>query len=149
MGELTQERLKSIMHYDPETGLFTWLIAPSNRVKAGDVAGTVDGKGYIRIKYKGVKYAAHRLAFLYMTGEFPVDQVDHKNRVRSYNKWDNLRPADAFINANNKTRKIGITGLRGITVKKNKFQVRYKRKYIGLFKDLELAALVYEEVSNR
>lgn len=146
---MTQEILKRALHYDPETGLFTWLIAPSTRVKVGDVAGTVDGKGYIRIKYKGIKYAAHRLAFLYMTGEFPVDQVDHKNRVRSYNKWSNLRLADAFINANNKDRKLGVTGLRGVTLKGNRFQVRYKRKYIGLFKDLELAELVYKEVSNR
>lgn len=148
MGKLTQERLKELLHYEPETGVFTWLVKPANWIKAGTVAGTIHARGYIYIKSNGKKYAAHRLAFLYMEGSFPEDQVDHINRERADNRWVNLRHADAYLNANNKTRKVGITGLRGITVKGSRYQVRYKRKYIGLFKDLELAELVYKELSN-
>lgn len=79
---LDQNRLKEILHYDPESGVFTWIMPTSNRVKAGDVCDTVGPIGYIVIGVLGKRRYAHRLAWLYMTGEWPSDQVDHINCVR-------------------------------------------------------------------
>jgi len=112
---LTQERLKSLLHYDPCTGVFTWLDRRSIRVAAGHIAGGIHPHGYIHIGINKRQYGAHRLAFLYMTGEMPVNQVDHINGVRDDNKWANLRHATHSINSKNrrkdKTNKSGVTGV--------------------------------------
>ena len=68
---ITAERLRAILHYDPETGIWTWLIAASNNVKVGDVAGSKEKQGYWVIVIDYRRYKAHRLAWLYMTGEWP------------------------------------------------------------------------------
>ena len=88
---LTQSELKSLLHYDPETGLFTWIAPLSNRVQVGDVCSTVAPIGYILIGVRGQKLYAHRLAWLYMTGEWPENQIDHINCVKTDNRWANLR----------------------------------------------------------
>ena len=84
-NQLTQERLKELLHYDPETGYFTWKISPNNAVKVGSVAGT-SMNNYIRIIIDHKAYLAHRLAFLYMEGYFPEHEVDHINRIRDDNR---------------------------------------------------------------
>lgn len=93
MTELTQEYLKSILHYDPETGVFTWLIK-KGKVFPGDVAGGLDiSKGYWRIMIDGKGYKGHRLAYFYETGKWPVVEIDHKDTNRSNNRFNNLREA--------------------------------------------------------
>jgi hypothetical protein len=101
--ELTQERLKELLHYDPDTGVFTWQSTTTNRVKSGQVAGTLNDKGYIQIRVEGVIYPAHRLAFLYVDGEFPISEVDHQDRDGLNNRWRNLRQATSSENQKNKT----------------------------------------------
>lgn len=86
---LTQERLKELFSYNPKTGIFIRL-TNRYRWKKGSVAGTLTN-GYIRIKIDHVLYQAHRLAFLYMEGEFPANIVDHIDMNRSNNRWRNLR----------------------------------------------------------
>ena len=86
---LTQSLLKSNLNYNPESGIFT-RIKPSQGVRVGDIAGSVSSEGYLQIQISGKKYAAHRLAFLYMTGCFPPDQVDHANHNKQDNRWINL-----------------------------------------------------------
>ena len=86
MTELTAARLRKMLHYDPETGVFT-------RLWTGNVTGCPDAKGYLRIAADGRSYRAHRLAVLYMTGAWPSEQIDHINQVRTDNRWSNLRPA--------------------------------------------------------
>ena len=76
---LTQERLKEVLHYDPETGIFMWLVAPNGRIRVGMEAGS-SHDGYIGIKVDRILYKAHRLAWFYMTGEWPANDVDHWDR---------------------------------------------------------------------
>jgi hypothetical protein len=98
--ELTQDILRSLLRYNPTTGEFTWL-ASQYRIKAGDVAGSKRTDGYIAIGVGGKLYKAHRLAFLYMEGEFPKDQVDHLNGIKIDNSWANLRKCTPIENMNN------------------------------------------------
>lgn len=94
---LTAERLHEFLRYDPITGLFYWKKSDSPRVKAGAVAGSKkpdrDGQFYWIIKLDGRVYLAHRLAWFYMTGEWPECLVDHINGQKADNRWRNLREA--------------------------------------------------------
>lgn len=89
---LTQEKLKELLHYNPQTGFFTW-VKSKGRAKAGSIAGCPDKDGYILIGINRKLYKAHRLAFIYMEGSEPSHDVDHINRVTGDNRWSNLRHA--------------------------------------------------------
>lgn len=111
---LTAERLRELLSYDPETGEFRWREIPwqSKRAQAGCLDKST---GYIRIGISGTRYWAHRLAWLYVTGEWPVRQVDHRNLVRSDNRFNNLRQADiSQQRANMSKRKDNTSGHRGV-----------------------------------
>jgi len=101
---MTQEELKSLLRYEPKTGEFFW-INPRGNLKAGALAGTSDKQGYRVIGINGKYHKAHRLAFLYMTGKFPSEMVDHINRNPSDNRWENLREATRSQNCQNKEAK--------------------------------------------
>lgn len=119
--KLTQDELKELLHYDPDTGVFTWKVSPTNNVKVGDVAGCRYPEGYIKVHFKGKPYRAHRLAFLYMTGEWPKDQVDHINHIRDDNRWRNLRDVSHQENHRNMTRqKNNTSGVTGVYWEKAK-----------------------------
>lgn len=112
---LTQTRLKELLSYDPETGIFTWVKTVSNRAPAGKTAGA-DGHGYRDIRLYGRLYKAHRLAWLYMTGDWPLDQIDHINGTRSDNRWVNLRAATLTENNRNiGTQVNSTTGYKGVS----------------------------------
>jgi len=102
---LSQAYLRWLLRYDPSTGLFHWRVWRSQR-PPGLLAGHLD-KGYIRIKIDGKSYRAHRLAWLYMTGEMPKSGMDHKNLDGTDNRWDNLRLASASQNNANKKARVG------------------------------------------
>ena len=95
---ITQVELKKLVHYDPLTGLFKWLVSKGN-VKAGGKCGWVDG-GYLRTKINRKHYRLHRLSWLYMTGGWP-DQIDHKDHDGHNNIFSNLRDATILENAKN------------------------------------------------
>lgn len=104
-ADITAARLREMLNYDLETGIFTWLKRATPRIKIGDVAGTRSKtEGYIHIQVDGSVYCAHRLAILYVTGEWPPHEVDHWNSVRDDNRWSNLRPATKRQNMQNKRR---------------------------------------------
>jgi hypothetical protein len=87
---LTAERLREQLRYDAETGVFTRRVE-SGHACVGDVAGSVHSTGYVRIGIDGWKYTAHHLAWLYVHGVWPSDQIEHINRKRSDNRIANLR----------------------------------------------------------
>ena len=113
---ITQDELKQLFHYDPETGLFTWITSPARRVKIGDIAGCLTVAGYLSIQIHRKQYLAHRLAWLYIHGKFPVHQIDHINHNRSDNRLCNLRAVTHQQNHfNQSTRKDNSSGYQGVS----------------------------------
>lgn len=152
---LTQERLKALLHYDPEAGLFTRLVSRSGpKSKAGDVAGCDNGQGYIRIYVDGKPYKAHRLAWFYMTGEW-VDEVDHRNTVRSDNRWANLREATRGQNRTNcAAYRNNTSGHKGVSLYRRtgkwtaQIQKRGQKHFLGYFDTPEAAHEAYAKAAN-
>ena len=108
---LTQEYLKSILHYNVETGIFSWKLLGSGRKKT---VGCLDKKTkYWVIFIKNKLYLAHRLVWLYINGEFPL-YIDHKDRNRSNNKISNLRIATHSENMMNRKKQKNKSGFRGV-----------------------------------
>ena len=136
LSMLTQETLKNHLHYNQETGLFTRLKS-SGPSKAGDLAGGSHHSGYIFIRVCGNKYAAHRLAFLYMNGEFPKNQIDHKNQVRDDNSWSNIRHVTSTENCQNRgISSLNTSGFTGVCWHKRdgvwQARIKINRKYVHL-----------------
>lgn len=145
---LSQEKLKTLLNYNPDSGVFSFKKARGCR-KAGDIAGSFN-RGYISIKVDGRKYSAHRLAFLYMEGAFPEDglDVDHINRVKDDNRWKNLRVVTRTLNALNtgcnKNNELGSSNIR-VLKDTGRYQVRIAGKSLGCFDTLEEAEKCYVE----
>ena len=135
---LTQERLKEVLRYCPDSGIFTWAINVSN-VKAGSRAGSLKRNGYLSIRVDRVRYSAHRLVFLYTLGRMPPQQVDHINGIRNDNRLCNLRECSRSFNMQNqkKCTTKSTTGFLGVSANRGKFaafiKVGDESKYLGLF----------------
>jgi len=160
MAMMTQSELKHYLHYDPWTGVFTW-IRNSNRgrVRVGQKAGTPytchSGKTYIRIGYSGRQYGAHRLAFLYITGKYPPQEVDHINGDGTDNTWTNLRRVDKAANGRNqKIHSNNSSGVAGVYWNRNlkkwhvQISVNRKRKHV-CFSDSLLEAVCSRKAAER
>lgn len=132
---LTQQELKRQLHYDPITGIFTWLIHTRN-TKIGQVAGYIQ-RGYRRIGIDEHQYPASQLACLYMTGAFPKTEMDHINRDRNDDRWENLRDVTRQFNLYNTKRKKNATGFSGVQPKRGKYSARLRingaREHLGVF----------------
>ena len=141
---LTQERLKELLSYDPETGIFTRVKNVKGALK-GAIAGTTHEHGYIIICVDGNDFRAHRLAFFYMDGEWPPERVDHKDRVRDNNIWTNLRKSsNSENNTNSSIQSNNTSGQVGVTWDKSRSkwaaEIRSKvhgRKRLGRFTEFE------------
>ncbi len=115
--KLTAKRLREVLHYNPEAGDFTWIV-DKYRKRAGDAAGgSSRSNGYVIICIDRQRFQAHRLAWLYVYGEFPTNDIDHINSVRDDNRIANLRTATLSDNAQNlkKAKKQNKCGLLGVT----------------------------------
>lgn len=161
---LTAARLREVLHYDPQTGALIWLPRPVhkqqdktwNKRYAGKEAGCVklvtETLAYRIIVIRPERYRAHHLAWLYMTGEFPSQRIDHENGDGLFNAWDNLRLATPTLNGANSRRPItNTTGFKGVTIQRDvksrpfkaQIQVNGKNHHIGLFESPEAAHEAY------
>ena len=153
--ELTAERLRELLDYDPATGVFTRKVRTTNRIKVGDVAGYLRNDGYIRIKIDGRMHLAHRLAWLYVKGESPPDQIDHRNGIKTDNRIANLRLATHIENMHNrrKPHADNKTGFLGVSPSYGMFQARIgvngKIKHIGTFPTPEEAHAAYVQAKRQ
>lgn len=160
---MTQEELKKLMWYNPNTGVFRWLVHRNSRggkVRPGvEVGNFMTGAGLTRYKetaIDGERFLLHRLAFLYMTGELPPAEVDHINGDGTDNRWVNLRLATSSQNKMNVRLKANNTsGYRGVIWhrKGKKWQasikVHGKDHYLGLFSTPEEAHAVWMKAAKQ
>lgn len=113
---LTQERLKHLLEYNPETGEFSWLVDRTH-VKRGDKAGAIGSHGRRQLWIDGGFYLASRLAWFWMLGVWPLE-IDHRDRNNQNDKWDNLREANRTQNSANR-RGWAASGYRGVQKTRN------------------------------
>lgn len=160
MTSLTQAELKSWLSYDPFTGIFVWVKKPNRRISIGSTAGSISttgrevGRVYISINKK--LYGAHRLAWMYMTGSNPKNQVDHINGNPSDNRFENLRDVPPVVNSQNlrKAGKLSSTGLLGAQKDSRRggfvsaIKVKKKAIYLGSFDTAEAAHAAYVEAKR-
>ena len=119
MNPLTADRLRQVLRYEPRTGLFFWIEPAPKRVLGG-VAGSSKGAGsYTQIGIDGSNYLAHRLAWLYVKGQWPSAELDHRNRIKSDNRWRNLREATHKQNAENQPTRASRSSVRGVYLQKD------------------------------
>ena len=145
----SQERLKELLNYDPQTGIFTWKLSTSARVRVGDVAGTKSVQGYIIISIDNSEYRTNRLAWMYAYGEDPGHlQVDHKNRKRDENNITNLRLATCLQNNLNKVVK-GYHWCKQANKWRATIRVDGKKIFLGNFNCPLLAHLTYCDARNK
>ena len=140
---LTQERVKELFDYNPETGDLIRKIRVSSNTEVGDIVSCKD-KGYIKVWIDGVRYQAHRVVWFWMTGEWPKSEIDHENHIKDDNRWKNLKPATRRENSkNHKLRIDNTSGICGVYWHKQSgkwaayIKVNGERKYLGTFDDIE------------
>jgi len=151
----TQEYLKTILRYEPETGYFFWLVAKSRNVKVGDRAGQSQGNNYWHVMIDNVHYYSSALALFYVTGEWP-ERVDHADRDQSNDKYNNLRPCNRGQNRHNaKVNSNSESGAKGVRYRKDamkwqaRIQVNGRPISLGHFKTKEEAIAAYEEGARK
>lgn len=156
---ISQEDLKKLIHYEPETGVFTWRRRHTNAIKPNLVAGGRHSRGYWTVRIMNKQVLAHRLAWFYVHGVWPEAEIDHKNRNRADNRLCNLREATNKQNSKNTgTRANSTTAVTGVHLYKGEGRVkRYwayitvdcRRKSLGYFYTLEGAKEARREAELR
>lgn len=164
MSKLTRERIRELLSYDPETGIFTWLRRPGidrctntwNTRFVGTVAGSINDQGYRVICIDRSDYRAHRLAWAYANGDWPSAEIDHINGDRSDNRIANLRQASRGENMrNSRKRRDNTSGRKGVTWdnRERKWHARIKHakkcRSLGYFNTAEAAAQAYADAARR
>lgn len=161
--KLTADRLRELLSYSPSSGEFTWL--PRSRAEfscerecnrwnnryAGTVAGADDGRGYVRIRVCRTFYRAHRLAWLYVTSQWPSEFIDHVDGDRKNNRFSNLRDVNREVNAQNvrtapvTNQSTGVLGVQrhvgGFYVAK--LQIDGRQRHLGCFQTVDEAHAAY------
>jgi hypothetical protein len=150
---LTANRLRDLLSYNPETGEFVWRVTVSSRAMAGFVAGCVYAQKLTR--YRGIRvdgrlYKAHRLAWLYVHGVWPAEQLDHIDGDGANNRIANLRQAtNSENNRNRKVRYDSASGCKGVNFHKGNrkwrahIRLNGRQKHLGYFSSAEEAYAAY------
>ena len=157
---LTLERLREVLLYNPDDGVFTRRIRVARRSREGEVAGYVNSNGYVCLSIDGKTYKAHRLAWMYVHGSFPARHIDHIDGDRTNNRIGNLRDVSRSTNMQNQRRphESTLTGVLGVTMDrregcKRPYQAQIvvggKRRHIGCFDSKEAAHQAYLVAKRR
>lgn len=153
---ITQTELKLQLNYDPETGIFIRVYSNSERVKNRGIPEYKTKKGYKLISVNGKYYLSHRLAWLFMNGDWPKDEIGHINKINDDNRWLNLRSCTHQQNIRNRgTPKNNTSGFKGVSwhvrVKKWTAQIWCdgKNKSLGYFDNPELAHAAYCKAADK
>lgn len=149
-NNLTIKRLREALSYDPLTGVFKWLVASSDKIKVGKIAGCKRSDGYFIIRIDKAGYLSHRLAWMYIHGSLPINQIDHINGHKDDNRIVNLRESTIAHNQQNAKSRVGSSS-RFIGVSWNKrskkwctfIQINTKNLYVGTFNSEEEAYAAY------
>ena len=148
----TQEQVKELFNYNPETGIVTRKKSVANNTKTGDTAGWINGEGYLHVKINGFTYKLHRIIWLYVHGDWPEGVIDHINNVKTDNRLCNLRSATIQVNNINRLpRKDCGTGVPGVTfhARDNAYYAACKRdgkqNFLGYYKTIEEASKAVEQ----
>lgn len=156
IGELDHNKLLRLLNYNPETGVLTRAVTTSSRAKEGDVAGDLDGKGYLRLCVAGKRYLAHRVAWFYHYGEWPSGELDHINGQTTDNRIENLREASRAQNLwNTRMHSTNRQGMKGVSVSCSgkKYRARIflngKEKHLGVFTTVKEANAAYEAAARK
>lgn len=145
---IAHHRLKEVIRYDPDTGNLIWIKSTGTRSKVGAIAGSRSPLGYVILKVDGKYYSAHRLAWFYMTSEWPnIAAVDHIDRNGFNNKWNNLRNVNRQENGRNTPARNKL-GIKGVSQIRNRFYatitVDRKSILLGSFDSAEEAGNAYK-----
>ncbi len=167
---VTAKRLREVLSYDLETGVFTWKPRPAEQFSsdkscktwntrfAGKHCGCIDSeRGYVLIRVDGEQYFAHRLAWLFVTGVWPKNEVDHRNGIRSDNRWLNLRDVTPGVNRQNRRAPSrSAAGALGVSINKKtgRFESRIRTpgggtQHLGTFSTVEAAHAAYVAAKRR
>lgn len=152
---ITHDYLRSVIEYDKETGKITWIKTVSSKAPKGSAPTGMDKDGYLVMMLKGRYLRQHRVAWFYVTGEWPKDKIDHRNGVRNDNRFCNLRECDEQDNNRNRAvSRNNTSGVSGVSFQQGKWMVRIRlnkhvRQFFGYFDNLELAELVANEARDK
>ena len=153
---ITHDTLNELLHYDMDTGLFTWLVA-RGKATCGVVAGRIDHQGYRIIVINGRKYRAHRLAWFLVYGSFPKNGLDHINGDKLDNRIENLRDVSPSVNSQNfrQAHSDNPSGVIGVCwdASRRKWLAQIctagVRKHLGRFDSLDAARQAYLEAKRQ
>lgn len=153
--EVTAEDVRSAFFYDECTGIFTVKYKYARQIIVGTVAGSKNPIGYIMITLMGRRYMGHRLAWLYVYGEWPKKNIDHINGVRDDNRIVNLRDVTTAENAQNMhKRRLGASGFHGVVKRPNgtfSAQILADKKFyfLGVYDKAEDASDAYKKAKQK
>jgi hypothetical protein len=153
---ISQEYLKSIFKYEPETGNLVRIKYLSPNAKVGNIAGCLCKKtGYIIVSVKDKTYPLHRIVWMYLYGKFPKEQIDHINCNRSDNRLINLREAtnqenqrNKKLRSDNKSGYIGVSWFNRDSKWKADIRIDGKTKHLGYYDTPEEASDAYKKVAK-
>lgn len=150
LAPITLARLRQVLDYDPDTGIFRWRIRPGFRFKPGDVAGTLE-RGYRVIRIDNRGYRASNLAWLYCYGEWPSQNVSYRDGNPLNVRLDNLvEVSNTRLRFDRKSNKSNVSGIKGVTFDRAKGRwlarigVEGEVYYLGSYETKEAAAAALE-----